>query len=101
MTSSFHVSTKIVMKQTIRFFQQSNKTTNDIPLQSKVIVMNLLPLIPYLISPEQSLAISKADESIQLMYGYHTNIPHTLTWFVLIYGFYKIYFGVFKWLASF
>jgi len=43
---------------------------------------------------------SSGEEAVQLLYGYHTNIPSALTWAVLLYGAYKTYFTVFRWLAS-
>jgi len=46
------------------------------------------------------VAFASGEEAVQLLYGYHTNVPSVLTWFVLLYGAYKTYFTVFRWLAS-
>ena len=50
--------------------------------------------------PAHALSASPAEEAVQLLYGYQTNIPSAITWFVMLYGAYKIYFGIFRWLAS-
>ena len=52
----------------------------------------------YVCQPDKVMA--SGEEAVQLLYGYHTNIPYTVTWLVLLYGAYKVYFGVFRWLAS-
>ena len=52
------------------------------------------------ILPVYALSARPAEEAVQLLYGYQTNIPSAITWFVMLYGAYKIYFGIFRWLAS-
>ena len=47
-----------------------------------------------------SVALSSADEAIQLMYGYQTQIPDNVTWTILLVGGYILYFEFYKWLAS-
>ena len=49
---------------------------------------------------ESNSVLASGEEAVQLLYGYHTNIPSALTWAVLLYGAYKTYFTVFRWLAS-
>lgn len=49
---------------------------------------------------ESSVVFATGEEAVQLLYGYHTNIPSVVTWTVLLYGAYKMYFTVFRWLAS-
>jgi hypothetical protein len=60
--------------------------------------------IPYFISFISlifpSVSFASVDESIQLLYGYNTQIPYWITWCVLLYGFYKIYFQIFRCAAS-
>ena len=41
-----------------------------------------------------------AQEAVQLLYGHQTNIPYSFTWIILLYGAYKMYFGIYRWLAS-
>lgn len=49
---------------------------------------------------DSSIVFASGEEAVQLLYGYHTNIPSAITWTVLLYGAYKTYFTVFRWLAS-
>jgi hypothetical protein len=59
-----------------------------------------------LVSSVASLLISServhasGQEAVELMYGSHTNVPYSITWIILLYGAYKMYFGIFRWLAS-
>ena len=69
-----------------------------IPL--KPIISSMLTVSCTSASPLLAAPLTPADESIQLLYGYHTNIPDIVTWGVLLYGFYTFYFWVYRVAAS-
>ena len=88
----------------INKFHLSNQEQSDIPTRYLSLSMQLFTTITLSILtnslPVHALSASPAEEAVQLLYGYQTNIPSAITWFVMLYGAYKIYFGIFRWLAS-
>ena len=84
-----------------KHYDLSNKELSSIPSKYLSLSIQLFTAITLSnILPAYALSASPPEEAVQLLYGYQTNIPSAITWFVMLYGAYKIYFGIFRWLAS-
>ena len=100
---TIQVSPKLSHFQPMKSSVQSLPPSNDIhPSQSNGEInlpMTSCALTTILFCPLFP-AHASSEEIVQLLYGHHTNIPSNITLIFMLYGFYKIYFLVFRWMAS-
>ena len=88
----------------------NDKVLKSNDLSSRKIITTNLP-IPILATVSFGITYSynllavhasptPATEAVQLLYGHQTNIPYSITWVILLYGIYKMWLELFKWLAT-